>query len=172
MIEFRHLEKALKDYADALRDQYKDNLERDNRRASGNLISSINTKITVGDYQWAIDFQLAEYWKYVEWDTKPHILPRYAIDGEDPNRPSLLQWIRWKQILPTPTTISRNGKQVTILPTEHQLAWMIANKIAKEGTDGTHDLEDALYEVDYEHILVEALDEDIWENIDQIVAFL
>ena len=47
MMEFKNLAKALKDYADAIRDQYKDNLEKNNRRATGQLITSINTKIVV-----------------------------------------------------------------------------------------------------------------------------
>lgn len=154
MIEFKNLAKALKDYADAIRDQYKDNLERDNRRATGNLITSINTKIVVDGNTFEIELQLADYWKYVEWDTKPHIPPYDKI----------LEWVKVKPVLPTP----KNGT----LPTEEDLAWMISDKIRREGTKGTHDLEDALVEVDYDHIIEEALDKDVIESIDEIMMIL
>lgn len=154
MIQFNHLQQALKDYADAIRDQYKDNLERDNRRATGNLITSINTKVNVDGDEFSIELQLEDYWEYVEWDTRPHFPPTSKI----------LEWVKVKRILPTPMP---NGK----LPTEKQLAWMIAKKISKEGTEGTHDLEDALVEVDYENIIEEALDKDIMECLDEILLF-
>lgn len=152
MIQFNHLQEALKEYADAIRDQYKDNLERDNRRATGDLITSVNTKININGDEFVIELQLENYWEYVEWDTKPHIPPFNKI----------LDWVRVKRILPMPM---KNGK----LPTEEQLAWMITNKISKDGTEGTHDLEDALVEVDYENIIEEALDQDVLECIDEIL---
>lgn len=155
MIEFKNLTNALKEYADAIRDQYKDNLERDNRRATGNLITSINSKIVVNGTTYEIDLQLADYWKYVEWDTKPHIPPYNKI----------LEWVKVKPVLPTPM---KNGK----LPTEEQLAWMITDKIRREGTKGTHDLEDALVEVDYETIIEEALDRDVLESLDELLLML
>lgn len=153
MIEFKHLEKALKDYADAIRDQYKDNLERDNRRATGDLITSINSKVIVDGNEYIIELQLEDYWKYVEWDTRPHIPPVNKI----------LEWVRVKPVLPRPM---KNGK----LPTEQQLAWMIADKISKEGTEGTHDLEDALAEVDYETIIEEALEADVMDCFDELLT--
>ena len=153
MIEFKHLEKALKEYAEAIRDQYKDNLERDNRRATGDLITSINSKVIVDGNEYIIELQLEDYCKYVEWDTKPHIPPVNKI----------LEWVRVKPVLPRPM---KNGK----LPTEQQLAWMIADKISEEGTEGTHDLEDALAEVDYETIIEEALEADVMDCFDELLT--
>ena len=153
MIEFKHLEKALKEYAEAIRDQYKDNLERDNRRATGDLITSINSKVIVDGNEYIIELQLEDYWKYVEWDTKPHIPPVNKI----------LEWVRVKPVLPRPM---KNGK----LPTEQQLAWMRADKNSKEGTEGTHDLEDALAEVDYETIIEEALEADVMDCFDELLT--
>lgn len=162
MIEFKHLEQALKDYADAIRDQYKDNLERDNRRATGQLISSINTKIVIDGNEYEIQLQLEDYWYYIDEGRKP-------TTATTPSIPTLqeciLDWIRVKQILPHP---DKNGK----LPTEEQLSYMIANKIHREGYEGTHDLEDALYEVDYETVIEDALDQDILGCIDELLALL
>lgn len=155
MIEFKNLEKALKDYADAIRDQYKDNLERDNRRATGNLITSINSKIEVNGNEFEIQLQLADYWYYVE---------NGRGAGGFPPINKILEWIRVKPILPHPDS---RGK----LPTEKQLAFLIGRKIANEGYEGSNDLGDALNEVDYDTIIEEALDKDVLGCIDEILQF-
>lgn len=162
MLEFKHLQQALKDYADAIRDQYKDNLERDDRRASGKLISSINTKLVVDGDEFAIELQLEDYWKWID-EGRP---PTHTTTPSEPTlQECILEWIKVKHILPHP---DKNGK----LPTEEQLSYAIANKIHKEGYEGTYDLEDALYEVDYEHIIEEALDQDVMECFDELLLML
>ena len=164
MIEFKHLQQALKDYADAIRDQYKDNLERDDRRASGKLISSINTKLVVDGNEFAIELQLEDYWKWIDEGRPPtHTLTA----SEPPLREKILEWIKVKHIMPR----EYNDK----LPIEKQLenmSYAITKKIHKEGYKGTYDLEDALYEVDYEHIIEEALDQDVLGCLDELVLML
>lgn len=155
MIEFKNLQKALADYGKAIADQYKTNLEQSGRRASGELISSINSKVTVNGNTFEITLDLKDYWKYVEEGTKPHFPPVSKI----------LEWVKVKQLLPAPM---KNGK----LPTEEQLAWMIAKKIDRVGTEGKPDLEDTLNEVDYNAIIEEALDKDVLECFDEIFAIL
>lgn len=156
MIEFKNLEKALKDYADAIRDQYKDNLERDNRRATGNLITSINSKIEVNGNEFEIQLQMADYWYYVE---------NGRGAGGFPPINKILEWIRVKPILPHPDS---RGK----LPTENQLAFLIGRKIANEGYEGSNDLGDALNEVDYDTIIEEALDKDVLGCLDEILMMM
>lgn len=155
MIEFKHLQEALAHYAQAIADQYKDNLERSGRRASGNLITSVNTKVDVDGTLFEIELQLEDYWKYVEEGTSPHFPPISKI----------LEWVKVKQILPTPMA---NGK----LPTEQQLAWMIAKKIDRVGTEGSNDLENTMEEVDYEEQIQEAMDKDILGCLDELLAIL
>lgn len=154
MIEFKHLQEALAQYAQAITDRYKTNLENSGRRASGELISSINSKVTVNGNEYAIELNLEDYWYYVENGRKP---------GKFPPPDKILQWIKVKPILPTPMS---NGK----LPTEKQLAFLIGRKIANEGFEGTHDLENTMKEVDYEQIIQDALDMDIMEYVDQILT--
>lgn len=151
MIEFKHLQEALAQYAQAITDRYKQNLESSGRIASGELISSISSKVIVNGNEYAIELNLEDYWKYVEEGTRPHFPPVERI----------LEWVKVKRILPTPMP---NGK----LPTEQQLAWMIAKKIDRVGTEGTPDLENALNEVDYNAIIEQALDADILECFDEI----
>lgn len=155
MIEFKHLQEALVQYAKAIEDQYKTNLEQSGRRATGNLITSINTKVDLNGNEYEVLLQLEDYWKYIEFGTKPHFPPVSKI----------LEWVKIKPILPTPM---KNGK----LPTEEQLAWMIAKKIDRVGTEGKPDLEEALEEVDYNAIIEEALDADIMESLDEIFMLI
>lgn len=154
MIEFKHLQEALAQYAQAITDRYKTNLENSGRRASGELISSINSKVTVDGNEYAIELGLEDYWYYVENGRGP---------GKFPPPDKILQWIKVKPILPTPMS---NGK----LPTEKQLAFLIGRKIANEGYEGSHDLDNTMKEVDYEQIIQDALDMDVMECIDEIFA--
>lgn len=155
MIEFKNLQEALAQYAQAIADKYKTNLESSGRRATGQLITSVNTVVVVNENEFAIDLNLEDYWKYVEEG-------RGA--GKFPPPDKILEWIRVKPILPTPLA---NGK----LPTEQQLAFLIGRKIANEGFEGTHDLQHTMEEVDYEEIIVEALDKDIMGGLDEILQF-
>lgn len=155
MIEFKHLQKALAHYAQAIADKYKTNLESSGRRATGQLITSVNTVVVVNENEFAIELNLQDYWKFVEEGTSPHFPPISKI----------LEWVKVKQILPTPMA---NGK----LPTEQQLAWMIAKKIDRVGTEGSNDLEHTMEEVDYNVIIEEALDKDILGCLDEILLLV
>lgn len=153
MIQFNHLQDALARYSQAIADQYKQNLEDSGRRATGQLISSVNTRVSVDGSVFEIELQLEDYYYYVENGRGP---------GKFPPPDKILEWIRVKPILPTPDI---NGK----LPTENQLAFLIGRKIANEGFEGTHDLENTMETVDYETIIEEALDQDVLECIDEIL---
>lgn len=153
MIEFKHLQEALGRYAQAITDRYKQNLESSGRRATGNLISSVNSKVTVNGQSFDIELQLEDYWKYVEEG-------RGA--GKFPPVNKILEWIMVKPILPYP---DKNGK----LPTEKQLAFLIGRKIANEGFQGSNDLEHTMEQVDYEQIIEDALDQDVLGCFDELL---
>ena len=144
MVEFKHLQEALAQYAQAITDRYKQNLESSGRRASGKLISSVNSKVTVNGNEYAIELNLEDYWYYVE---------NGRGAGKFPQPDKILQWIKVKPILPTPMS---NGK--------------LPRKIANGGFEGTHDLDKTMKEVDYEQIIQDALDMDMMEYVDEIFA--
>lgn len=156
MIEFKHLQEALAQYAQAIADKYKDNLESSGRRATGNLITSVNTTVDVNGNEFAIELQLEDYWYYVE---------NGRGAGGFPPVNKILEWIKVKPILPQPDA---NGK----LPTENQLAYLIGRKIANEGFDGTNDLEHTMEEVDYETIIEEAIAADVMGGLDEILMLM
>ena len=156
MIQFIHLQQALAQYGDAIADRYKTNLEASGRRATGNLITSVNTTLTVNELSFTIELQLEDYYKYVEEGRSA---------GRFPPVSKILEWIKVKPILPTP---DRNGK----LPTENQLAFLIGRKIANEGFQGTYDLEHTMEEVDYSTIIEEAMDKDVLDCFEELLLIL
>ena len=156
MIEFKNLQQTLEELGKAIKLRYQENLIESDRKASYNLIESVQYHTVINGYELSIDLEMADYWKYVEDDTKPHWPP---ID-------KILEWVRIKPVLPQPMA---NGN----LPTEKQLAFLISRKINEVGTTGSHDLERTLDEIDdeWDERIIEALDADVWANIDEILLF-
>jgi len=155
MIKFDNLQRVLAEFGNALSEQYKEKLTEDNRIASGRLVSSVNSKVVVNNNEFIVELSLEDWWKYIEYGTKPHMPPVSKI----------LEWVNVKRILPTPMA---NGK----LPTEQQLAWMIAKKIERVGTEGTPNLTNSIDEMvsAYEIKIEDALDKDILGCIDEILT--
>ena len=96
-----------------------------NHSATGNLALNQEKIIQYDGRFFSIYLSLEDYWKYLEYGTKPHFPPLEKIK----------EWIRIKPVVPLPQA---NGK----LPTENQLAFLIGRKISRVGTPATHLLED------------------------------
>lgn len=154
LFQFTATEAVLKEYAEAAEALYKDKLMEHGHTASFGLLNSIHTEVVRGDHSVAVDLNLAEYWKYVEYDTRPHFPPPSAI----------LKWIQIKPIVPTPDAKGR-------IPTPKQLAFLIGRKIAREGTKGTHDLEEAVRTINslYEEKIIKAIEADLGSATDAII---
>lgn len=156
LINWKHLKTVLEEYAVALRNQYQDNLiENDHVTLNGNLLNSVEYIVNKGGHEISVSLKLQDYWKYVEYDTKPHFPP---VD-------KIREWIKIKPVLPYPDD---NGN----LPTENQLAYLIGRKISEEGTEGTHDLYDAVNFIndEYEEKIGIAIEEDISDNLNIIFS--
>lgn len=157
MIEFKNVQAVLEELGKAIKLRYQENLIESDRKASYNLIESIQYHTVINGTEFAIDLEMADYWKYVEDDTRPHWPP---VD-------KILEWVRIKPVLPNPDS---RGK----LPTEKQLAFLISRKISEVGTTGSHDLERTLQEIEYdwEERIMEALDQDIMDSFDSLFMVL
>lgn len=157
MIEFKNVQAVLEELGKAIKLRYQENLIESDRKASYNLIESIQYHTVINGTEFAIDLEMADYWKYVEDDTRPHWPP---VD-------KILEWVRIKPLLPNPDS---SGK----LPTEKQLAFLISRKISEVGTTGSHDLERTLQEIEYdwEERIMEALDQDIMDCFDSLFMVL
>ena len=102
----------------------KQQLISDGKKATGNLINSIRGYVEYKGTILSVVIDVADYWRYVEYGRKP---------GKFPPIDKIRQWTKVKPVLPRP---GKNGK----LPTENQLAFLIARKIAKKGIPATHSL--------------------------------
>lgn len=151
--EFPKVAEVLERYGKEFIELYKLNLVQSGRPASGKLAESLSYHVNLGTNVYAVDISLLEYWKYIENGTRPHFPPVSAIR----------EWIRVKPVIPRPFA---NGK----LPTESQLAFLIARKISRVGTEGINDFERAGDEVfaRMEMSLAEAVTEDLQRQVSVI----
>ena len=158
LIDLPHVQAVMEEMAIAIRNEYQDNLIRNDRIASGDLLNNIEYEITRGDFTYTIYVKMKDYWYYVENGRRAGKMP--PIDN-------ILNWIRVKPVLPRPNA---EGK----LPTPQQLAFLIARKIGEEGTEGTQDLRkatDTIWDT-FEDRLYEAIDEDVDAAFIQIFHYL
>lgn len=158
LIDLPHVQAVMEEMAIAIRNEYQDNLIRNDRIASGDLLNNIEYEVTRGDFTYTIYVKMKDYWYYVENGRKAGKMP--PIDN-------ILNWIRVKPVLPRPNA---DGK----LPTPQQLAFLIARKIGEEGTEGTQDLRkatDTIWDT-FEDRLYEAIDEDVDAAFIQIFHYL
>ena len=146
---------VLKEYAIELRNTLQDSYITDDRIATGDLLNSVEYIIEKDDRQIEVSLQLEEWWKYVEYDTKPHFPPPDAM----------LKYVKAKPVLPRQ---DRNGK----LPTPNQLAYLIGRKISEVGTTGTHNVRDTVRLINerYEEKIGQAISEDINNELDVIFS--
>lgn len=158
LIDLPHVQAVMEEMAIAIRNEYQDNLIRNDRIASGDLLNNIEYEVTRGDFTYTIYVKMKDYWYYVENGRKA---------GKWPPIDNILNWIRVKPVLPRPNA---EGK----LPTPQQLAFLIARKIGEEGTEGTQDLRkatDTIWDT-FEDRLYEAIDADVDAAFIQIFHYL
>ena len=158
LIDLPHVQAVMEEMAIAIRNEYQDNLIRNDRIASGDLLNNIEYEITRGDFTYTIYVKMKDYWYYVENGRRA---------GKWPPIQNILDWIKIKPVLPRPNA---KGK----LPTPQQLAFLIARKIGEEGTEGTQDLRkatDTIWDT-FEDRLYEAIDEDVDAAFIQIFHYL
>lgn len=167
LIKWTNLQRVLGEFAVELRNRYQDNLIRDGKIATGNLLNSIDYKVQYDDRAIWVELHLEDYYKWVENGRGP---------GKYPPIDKIMEWIRVKPIIPD----DRGGK----LPTEHQLAFLIARSIAGDspnqselknpngGIEPGYQLRDAQREMmdEFEERIDEAIALDINEAIDIIFS--
>lgn len=155
-MEWKNLTEILNNYGSELIDYYRGKLDNGKINASFDLYNSlkyiIDTK-TRGRIE--VNLSLIEYWKYIERGRKP---------GKMPPISAIEKWVEIKPVLPTPMA---NGK----LPTTHQLAYLIAKKIEREGIAPKPILAESVENINnvFLPLIEEALTKDIQNEVDLIV---
>lgn len=132
----------------------KDKINRNGTNASGKLSNSIKGIVKKNGKWIEISVSLEDYWKYIEYGTRPHFPPIDAIK----------KWIKVKPILPRPLP---NGK----LPTTDQLAFLIGRKISKVGTKPKPFLEKTISEFNLIDKIYDLLSEQIEQQINKQMQY-
>lgn len=146
-IKLINTEKVLKEYGERVAAAY-----REKMRGHGHFTIDTDTLINRVEVvvespiagSVSVALRLAEYWKYVEWDTRPHYPPIAP----------LIEWAKAKQGIPQPS------KQ---FPTPESFAYAVRHRIAQVGTKGTHDLADAVQQMNEQYLpmIEQAVSQDI-----------
>lgn len=128
LLSFDNTRAVLEELAEEIRTNYRDHLmEEGHYTTLGSelrLVDSITAKVELDGETFVGTLSMNDYWKYVEEGTAPHWPPRDAI----------LRWVEIKPVIPQPDSRGR-------IPSPQQLAFLIGRKIARDGTEGTHDLQ-------------------------------
>ena len=128
-MNFEDIDTALNSLMNEFEYAYASNLIQSGHTASGNLALNQKQYFVFDGRCYRIYLSLEDYWKYLEYGTKPHFPPVEKI----------AEWIRIKPVLPRPNA---KGK----LPTQKQLAFLIARSISVKGTKPTHTLQQTINE--------------------------
>lgn len=155
LIKWTNLQRVLGEFAVELRNRYQDNLIRDNKIATGNLLNSVDYKVQYDDRAIWVELHLEDYYRWVENGRAP---------GKFPPPDKIMEWIRIKPIIPD----DRGGR----LPTEQQLAFLIGRKIAEEGIEPGNQLHNAMDDIypQFEEKIDEAIAQDISDSIEIIFS--
>lgn len=154
-LSFDNLQIALDSFINDFINTYKSLLISDDKKASGNLISSLKpVTIQFKNNKLDASISLASYWKYVEYGRRP---------GKFPPINKILNWIKVKPVIPRPM----NGLKP---PTEPQLAFLIARKIARDGIKAGNQFKEALDMTWNRHYsnISNAITEDLNQAIDLV----
>lgn len=127
-VTFPNTERVLREYGERVRAAYRENLRSHGHftMSGATLLDNIQVEVVnnaAGSL--SVSLRLADYWKYLEDDTRPHWAPILP----------LIEWVKVKRGIPQPS------KE---FPTPESFAYAVRRKIAEEGTKGTHDLATAV----------------------------
>lgn len=152
-MEFKHLEEVLQRYGKTVATEY----ARLAPEATGNLAGSVMFSVDHRGIQYKVILDLLSYWKYVEYGRRA---------GKMPPIQAIMDWIKVKPVIPREI----NGH----LPTERQLAFLIARSIGENGIEGKHVLETANTKTQEQMIesIKQAFLEDIGEDMDKVLALM
>lgn len=131
---------VLKEYGDAVAEEYKKRLTDGGKNASKKLLNSVHAIVERGDQAFDVSLNLMHYWKYVEYGQAP--AGRYKQHWPPVN--AILEWIKVKPVIPRP---DKHGR----IPTTQQLAYLIGRKIATKGIEPTHLLGRTLEQINAEY---------------------
>lgn len=125
MIDFTNTISVLNDYAQRIKNLYREkNIEAGYDPAAELQNISFNIESDNGNF--SMVFHMPDYWRWAENGRGPGKMPPEGV---------LLNWMKFKQILPSQVQLP-DGR--SYLPSMKSLEYLIRRKIGREGTQGQH----------------------------------
>ena len=163
-MEWKNTKLVLDEFGKQFIDAYRSGLDAKNANASRDLYNSLNFEVKIGKQSITLDILLNDYWKYLEYGCKgtETSYPDAYYPAHFPPTKAIEEWIKIKPVIPE----QRNGK----LPTQKQLAFLIARSINRKGIEPRFIFRDAVDDVweQLKDALNEAIEKDVENNIKEI----
>lgn len=141
----------IKDICKQIADVYKDKMVSADYNQNGDLYN-FNWITEVNGNLFELYFNLPDYWQYAEYGRGP---------GKFPPPDAILKWIQFKRLVP-----STKGKAIST----KQLVYVVSRKIALEGTEGKHLLQQTIDSPDMDNLidkLTDAITDKLLEEIEK-----
>lgn len=179
---WENLQNALEQLGSEIAEAYKEALLRDDKRATGDLINSIKYQVEKNGSSYEVELNLEWYWKIIEEGvngTEINNGSPYSFKVKKIPVAPIYDWIKVKNILPRPMTITRSWtlkdgtvrtRQEQILPTQEQLAHAMAYSIPRKGFIPGHQLRDVISSINDR--VDEVLEEAIYKDVDAAIDFM
>lgn len=129
--DFQNVRRVLAEIGDSVRSAYRDNLISEDVNSTRKLYNNITVSVEEKGRFFIVSLNLEDYWKYIEYGRGP---------GKFPPIDEILNWITVKPVMARENDLGQ-------IPSERSLAFLIARKIAREGTDPKPLLEQSVNEV-------------------------
>lgn len=163
-MEWENTKLILDEFGKQFIDAYRSGLDEKDANASMGLYNSLNFEIKLGEQSISLDILLNDYWKYLEYGCKGEesSYPEAYYPVHFPPTSAIEEWIRIKPVIPD----QRNGK----LPTQKQLAFLIARSIYNQGIEPRFIFRDAGESVweQLKDALEDAITKDVKNNIKEV----
>ena len=163
-MEWKNTKLILDSFGKQFIDAYRAGLDAKNANASRDLYNSLNFEVKIGKQSISLDILLNDYWKYLEYGCKgtETSYPDAYYPAHFPPTKAIEEWIKIKPVIPE----QRNGK----LPTQKQLAFLIARSINKKGIEPRFIFRDSVDDIweQLKDALNEAIEKDVENNIKEI----
>lgn len=163
-MEWKNTKLILDEFGKQFIDAYRAGLDTKNANASKSLYNSLNFEVKIGKQSINLDILLNDYWKYLEYGCKgtETSYPDAYYPAHFPPTKAIEEWIKIKPVTP----VQKNGK----LPTQKQLAFLIARSINKKGIEPRFIFRDAVDDIweQLKDALNEAIEKDVENNIKEI----
>lgn len=163
-MEWKNTKLVLDEFGKQFIDAYRSGLDAKNANASKGLYNSLNFEVKIGKQSISLDILLNDYWKYLEYGCKgtETSYPDAYYPAHFPPTKAIEEWIKIKPVIPE----QRNGK----LPTQKQLAFLIARSINRKGIEPRFIFRDAVDDIweQLKDALNEAIEKDVENNIKEI----